>query len=175
VPGTLCTRSVLLYGTMLTIWIDADACPVAVRQVVFRAATRLDLPVKVVANGPMPVPASKRFESVRVGAGPNVADDYIVDHVAPGDVVVTADIPLAQAVVRRGALGIDIRGQLYSENTIGPRAAIRDLLHDLRQEGMRLGEPAPFGKKDVARFAATFDKVLTKRLRECRTGVAEEW
>lgn len=162
-------------GAELTVWIDADACPVAVREVVYRAARRLELPVKVVANGPMPVPATKLVESIRVPAGADVADAYIVDHVTPGDVVVTADIPLASAVVRRGCLGIDVRGQLYSENTVGPRAAVRDLLHDLRQDGMRLGGPAPFGKKDVARFAATFDRVLTRRLREVRTGEAEEW
>jgi len=158
-----------------TIWIDADACPVAVRQVIYRAAKRLDLLVKVVANGPMPVPATKRVESIRVPAGPDVADKYIAEHVAPGDIVVTADIPLASAVVRQGAVGIDVRGQLYTENNVGPRAGIRDLLHDLRQEGMRLGGPAPFGKKDIGRFASTFDKILTKRMREVRTGIVEEW
>ena len=159
----------------LTVWIDGDACPRDVRQVVFRAALRVGLAVRVVANGSISVPGSKLIQAVRVDAGPNVADDVIVQGVVAGDLVVTADIPLASRVVAKGALAIDIRGQFYSENSVGPRVALRDLLHDLRGEGMRLGGPAPFRRKDLATFASTFDRVLTKRLREIRTGVEEDW
>ena len=156
-----------------TIWIDADACPKSVRAIVFRAAFRLDLQVRVVANCHIPVPQTSRIKCIQVESGPDVADKYIIEAVNAGDIVITADIPLANEVVRAGALAIDIRGQLYSDDNIGQRSAIRDLLHDLREEGMRLGGPRPFGQKDKQRFAATFDRTITKRLAEIANDTAD--
>ena len=132
----------------------------------------MDLQVRIVANCHIPAPATSRIKCIRVEAGPDVADKYIIDAVSAGDIVITADIPLANEVVRAGALAIDIRGQLYSDDNIGQRSAIRDLLHDLREEGMRLGGPKPFGQKDKQRFAATFDRTVTKRIRELENETA---
>lgn len=149
-----------------TVWIDADACPKPVRQIVFRAAARLGLTVRVVANTPVPVPSSPLVHLVLVPPGADVADAEIVASLAPGDLVVTADIPLANAVVKAGALAIDVRGTLYSDDNVGERCAVRDLLHDLRESGMRLDGPAPYGPRDVQRFADTFDRVVTRLIRE---------
>jgi len=149
-----------------TLWIDADACPKAVRSIIFKAASRLSFVVKVVANCSIPVPPLPLVERIIVDKGPDVADNYIVDALNPGDIVITADIPLAKNVVKKGGLAIDIRGTLYSDNNIGERCAVRDLLHDLREDGMRLGGPAPFGQKDRQQFANTFDRTITKRLSE---------
>lgn len=148
------------------LWIDCDACPKGIREIVFKAAKRLGFFVKVVANCSIPTPPLETIEKVIVEKGADVADNYIVEKMSPGDIVVTADIPLALDVVKKGGLAIDIRGTLYSDDNIGERAATRDLLHDLREEGMRLGGPRPFGPKDRQKFANTFDKTINKRLRE---------
>ena len=152
-------------GRRPTIWIDGDACPKAVRDIVFRASARLDLPVRIVTNQAFPAPRSSRIQVIRVEAGPDVADRHIVEAVEAGDVVVTADIPLASEAVRKGATAIDIRGTLYSEETIGARAGLRDFFHELRETGLILGGPKAFGPKDKNRFANTLDKILTRACR----------
>ena len=150
----------------MMIWIDADACPRPVKDTVFRASERLEIAVRLVANAPMPTPSSPFVDAVLVEGGPDVADDYIAAHVQPGDLVVTADVPLAGDVVARGAVAIDPRGTIYSEDTIGERLPMRDLLMELRDSGLIQGGPPPFRPIDKRRFAEAFDRLLTRTLRE---------
>jgi uncharacterized protein YaiI (UPF0178 family) len=149
----------------MIIWIDADACPRRIKQIVFRASERLRVPVRLVANTEMPAPDSPLVTVTLVPEGFDVADNYIVENLAPDDLVITADIPLAAEVVRKGALAIDPRGTLYSEDNIGERLPIRNLLQDLRSSGLIQGGPAPFRPADTRHFAATLDRLLTQRLK----------
>lgn len=148
------------------LWIDADACPRPIKEIVYRASGRLGLRVTLVANGPLPIPESALINAVQVEKGFDVADAHIAQSLAPGDIVVTADIPLAAEVVARGAVAIDPRGDLYTAETIGHRLPYRNLMMDLRDQGVILGGgPAPFGATDRQRFASAFDTLLTRRLR----------
>ena len=153
-----------------TIWIDADGCPGEVREVVFRASARLELPVRLVANSALPVPASPLISSVVVSHGLDGADSYIAEAVSTGDVVVTSDVPLAARVVERGAVAIDHRGELYDESNVGERLSVRNFLQGLRSGGVVVGGPAAFTAADKKRFAATLDRLLTRRLRESSPG-----
>jgi hypothetical protein len=150
----------------MKIWVDADGCPKAVKEIVFRASERLSVPVRLVANTPLPMPDSPLVSLVLVPPGLNVADAHIADAVAAEDIVVTADVPLAALVVRKGAVAIDPRGRPYTEETIGGQLASRDLLHSLRsREVIRGSGPPALGPKDVQRFASALDKWLTKKLK----------
>lgn len=151
----------------LKIWVDADAAPRDVKDIVARAALRLELATFFVANQRLYTPANNRFvESVRVPGGPDVADDHIAEHAAPGDVAVTADIPLAARLVEKGVLTIDPRGQQYTPENIGERLSIRDFMDGLRSAGVETGGPKAYGAKDKQAFAGTLDRLLTRRLRE---------
>lgn len=142
----------------MRIYVDADALPGDARRILFRAAERVGVEVCLVANKPLRVPEG--ITSVVVGEGFDVADDWIVEHVQPGDLVVTADVPLAGRVVDRGACALDPRGHLYTDKE---RLATRDLLEDLRNAGLlQGGGPAPFGKKDAQKFANGLDKWLAR-------------
>ena len=152
----------------MRLWIDADACPQAIREIVFRASRRLELPVVFVANRAVAPHRSALISSVQVGKGLDVADAHIAQQVAPGDVVVTADIPLAAKVVAKGAVAIDPRGDVLTEENIGERLALRDLLQGLRSGGMVTGGPAPFSNSDRQRFANALDRLLTAALRQPR-------
>jgi uncharacterized protein len=110
------------------IWIDADGCPRDAKEQVYRASARLSIPVRVVANRPIAVPPTPLITFVQVRAGSDVADGYIAQHVAAGDLVVTADIPLAAQVVARGAVALDPRGETHTADTIGERLAMRNLM-----------------------------------------------
>jgi hypothetical protein len=150
----------------MKIWVDADACPKAVKEIVFRASERTQTEVALVANGAMQLPKSPLVSLVLVPHGLNVADAHIAEQVDPSDIVVTADIPLASLVVKKGAVAIDPRGRPYTEETIGRQLATRDLLHDLRsREVIRGGGPAAFSPKDLQRFASALDKWLTKKMK----------
>ncbi len=149
----------------MQIWIDADACPRVIKEIVFRASERLDVPVCLVANTSLAKHHSRLITSVVVDGGFDVADDYIVEHAAPGDLVITADIPLAARVVARGAVGLDPRGELYTEENVGERLSMRDLMTELRGAGMVQGGPAQFGATDRQRFASSLDRLLTRMLR----------
>jgi hypothetical protein len=154
---------------MLKLWIDADACPRAVKEIAFRASNRLGLEVVLVANGPQPHPDSPLIIAVQVEKGFDVADAHIVRHVAPGDIVITADVPLAAEVVAQGAVAIDPRGDLYTADTIGERLPYRNLMMDLRDQGIvNGGGPPPFSPADRNRFASAFDALLTRRLAQFR-------
>ncbi|MEI8165577.1 MAG: YaiI/YqxD family protein [Chloroflexales bacterium] len=147
----------------MLIWIDADACPRPVKDLVFRASARWQLAVCLVANRPLTVPPSPLISVVHVAAGSDVADAYIAQHVGAGDLVVTADIPLAALVVARGATALDPRGAVHTADTIGERLAVRDLLEELRWAGVVTGGPAAYGAADRQQFAQALDRLLTQR------------
>lgn len=149
------------------IWVDADACPKVVKEILYRAADRTGVLVTLVANQPLQVPRSPHIRSARVGAGFDVADAYIVQQVAADDLVITADIPLAAEVVARGALALDPRGELYTEENIRQRLNLRDFMDSLRSSGVDTGGSAPFSQADRQAFANQLDRLLT---RLCRSG-----
>ncbi|HEX8433032.1 MAG TPA: YaiI/YqxD family protein [Longimicrobium sp.] len=150
----------------MKLWIDADAAPRDVKEIVFRAAQRLELATVLVANQRIPTPPGNSFVSaVRVEGGPDVADLHIADHAEPGDAAVTADIPLAAALVAKGVAVIDPRGEEYTAETVGERLAVRDFMDGLRGAGVETGGARPYGAKDKQAFAAALDRVLTRALR----------
>ena len=149
----------------MKIWIDADACPGVIKELVFRASERRGIPVCLVANRPLSVPPSPRITAVCVAREFNEADTYIVQNVAPHDLVITADLPLAAAVVQKGAIALNPRGDLYTEENVGSRLAVRNLMQDLRAGGLVQGGPAPLRETDRRKFAAAFNTVLTKHAR----------
>ena len=147
----------------MQIWVDADACPHAIKEILFRAAERAQVLTTLVANTLLRTPDSPFIKSVRVPKGFDVADHRIVLEMQPGDLVITADIPLAAEVVVRGAHALDPRGELYSEDNVHERLAMRNLMQDLRSTGDLIGGPAPFGASDRQRFANSLDRLLTRR------------
>ena len=149
---------------MSEVFIDADACPV--KKEVYKVAERHN--VKVVANAPMSVPTVPWIELVVVSDGFDAADDWIAEHVAPGDVVVTDDIPLASRCIPTGARVVNARGREFTEAAIGDAMATREMLSQLREHGLVSGGPAPFGTKDRSRFLDKFDTVLRAALRRAR-------
>jgi uncharacterized protein YaiI (UPF0178 family) len=151
-------------GTAMKIYVDADGFPRAARDILVRAALRLNVPVVFVANKPVLHEESALFSSLLVPEGPDIADDRIVAEAAPGDLVVTADIPLADRVVAKGAFAINPRGRLYTAENIKDRLALRDLLSGLRDGGLMTGGPAAYGRKDRQAFAAQLDRFLVKAL-----------
>ncbi len=151
----------------MTIWIDADAAPREVKEIVFRAALRLELPTILVANARLPLPANNPFvTAVRVGGGPDVADDYIAAEANPGDLAVTADIPLAAKLVDSGVIALDPRGDLYTEANVRERLSIRDFMQGLRDTGVETGGPKAYGNREKQAFANALDRTLTRLLRE---------
>ncbi len=146
----------------MQIIMDADACPKAIRQIVYRAAEKARIPLTLVANTHIRTPPSPLFRSVTVTNDIDEADDRIVDMVCPGDLVITADIPLADRVIKKGARALDPRGELYTEDTIGSRLAIRDLLDELRSMGEQAGGPAPLSTRDRESFANALQMVIAE-------------
>lgn len=144
----------------MRIWVDADACPAAIKEILYRAAERTRVEVTLVANRPLHTPRSPYIRSIRVPGGFDVADRRIVERVEPGDLVVTADIPLAAEVVDCGALALDPRGELYTEENVAGRLAVRNLMDELRSGGMETGGPAAFGAKERQAFANQLDRLL---------------
>jgi len=149
----------------MKLWIDADACPRVIKEIIFRASSRLNLPVCLVANKSLAKHETALIQSIVVEDGFDVADDYIAEHCAPEDLVITADIPLAARVVSKGALAIDPRGELYSEENIGERLSMRDLMMELRSGGIIQGGPAQFSMTDRQRFASSLDRILTQLIK----------
>ncbi len=144
----------------MQIWVDADACPGEIKKLLFRAAQRTEIKVTLVANQPMRTPGSEFVDSVLVPAGMDVADRRIVELVQSGDLVITADIPLAAAVVDKGAQALDPRGELYTHENVGERLAVRNLMDELRGGGQITGGPANFNAKDRQAFANQLDRYL---------------
>jgi len=150
----------------MKIWIDADAAPRDVKEVVFRAAQRLGVETVLVANQRIAIPANAETVSmVTVREGADVADRYIVMHSEPGDLVITADIPLAALLVDKKVDVIDPRGEAYDRTNIASRLSMRDFMDDLRGAGMVTGGSRPYGDRDKKAFANTFDRLLTRLLK----------
>jgi uncharacterized protein len=148
------------------LWIDADAAPRDVKEIAFRAARRLEMETVLVANQRLtPPPGNSFVTAVRVEGGPDVADRYIAEHAAPGDVAVTADIPLAAALVEKRVAVIDPRGDEYSAENVGERLAVRDFMDGLRGSGVETGGARPWGPREKQAFAAALDRVLTRARR----------
>jgi hypothetical protein len=150
----------------MKIWIDADACPRVIKEILFRASERLRIPVCLVANKKLATPRHSLVESIVVRNGLDIADDYIADHASQTDLVITADIPLADRIVSGGGVALDPRGELYTKDNIGERLSLRDLMTELRDGGLVQGGPAQFGPADRQRFASSLDRLLTRMVRE---------
>lgn len=149
----------------MKIWIDADAAPNDVKDIVFRASDRLELETALVANQRLSTPANNPLvESVVVAGGPDVADQHIVDHAEEGDLAITADIPLAAALVEKGVLVLDPRGERYTEANVRERLSIRDFMDSLRSTGVDTGGPKPYGTRDKQNFANALDRLLTEHV-----------
>lgn len=146
----------------MKIWVDADACPRVIKEIIFRASERLQVEVCLVANKALTKHHSDFVTSVVVPEGFDLADDYIADHATPRDMVITADIPLAARIVEIGGVALDPRGELYTEENVGERLSVRDLMQELRGGGLLQGGPGQFGLVDRQRFASSFDRTLTR-------------
>jgi uncharacterized protein YaiI (UPF0178 family) len=153
----------------MKIWIDADAAPRDVKEIVFRAARRLEIEAVLVANQWISTPINNPWiRAVRVAGGPDVADHHIAEHAEAGDVAVTADVPLAARLVEKQVIVIDVRGQEYSEENVGERLAVRDFMDGLRGAGIETSGPRPYNPKDKATFAAALDRALTRAAKAAR-------
>ena len=145
----------------MRIWVDADAAPRDVKEIVFRAAKRLKIPTVLVANQRLPVPLDNPYISaVWVQGGPDVADRHIAEHAEGGDVAITADIPLAAILVEKRLIVIDPRGEQYDEENVRERLSIRDFMDSVRGSGVQTGGAPPFGQREKQAFAASLDRVL---------------
>jgi uncharacterized protein YaiI (UPF0178 family) len=142
------------------IWVDADACPKAIKEILYRAAERVRVALVLVANQPLQVPGSRYIRTVQVGAGFDIADNYIVQQVHPGHLVITADIPLAAEVITKGCLALSPRGDLYTEENIRQRLNMRDFMDALRGSGIQTGGPPPLSQADRQAFANQLDRLL---------------
>jgi len=150
----------------MEIWVDADACPKVIREILFRAATRTGVMLTLVANQSMQTPPARHIRSLRVSPGFDVADNEIVRRVAAGDLVITADIPLAAEVIAKGAQALNPRGELYTRENIGARLNMRDFMDNLRGSGINTGGPPPLNQTDRQAFANHLDRLLANRVRQ---------
>ena len=152
----------------MKLWIDADATPRDVKEICFRASERLQLTTVLVANQRIELPAGYgHVSAVRVDGGPDVADLYIAEHAEPGDLAITADIPLAALLVPKEVVVIDPRGDEYTAESIGERLSVRNFMSDLRSTGVQTGGPASYGQREKQEFANALDRALT-RVRRAR-------
>lgn len=147
----------------MKIWVDADACPSAIKDILFRAAERAQVHVTLVANQIVRVPPSAFLHFVQVAAGFNAADARIVELAEANDLVITADIPLAAAVVAKGAYALNPRGERYTAENVRERLSIRDFMEELRGGGVKTGGPAALNARDRQTFANQLDSILAKR------------
>jgi len=146
----------------MQIWVDADACPKVIKEILFRAADRVAVQVTLVANQAIPVPPSPHIRSIQVASGFDVADNYIVQQVSKGDLVITADIPLASEVIDNGGLALNPRGELYTVENIRQRLNMRDFMETMRASGIDTGGPPAFSQADRMAFANQLDRLLAK-------------
>jgi uncharacterized protein YaiI (UPF0178 family) len=147
----------------MKIWVDADACPVVIRDILFRAAGRTGVELTLVANQAMATPSSPNINSVQVSRGFDVADDEIVRRLNAGDLVITSDIPLAAEVIEKGGHALSPRGEMHTTENIGARLNMRDFLDTMRSSGVEMsGGPAAFSQRDKQAFANELDRFLTK-------------
>ena len=146
----------------MQIWVDADACPGVIKDILYRAAERLKIPTTLVANQMLRTPPSPWIRALQVPGGFDVADNEIVARAAAGDLVITADIPLAAAALEKGAHVLDPRGERYTPDNIRERLSLRSFMEDMRASGVETGGPAPFGHADRQAFANQLDRLLTQ-------------
>ena len=146
----------------MQIWVDADACPNVIKEILFRAAERLQIHLIMVANTTLRTPPSPYVSSIRVGAGFDVADNAIVKEMASGDLVITADIPLASEVIGKGGHALNPRGEFYSKENIEERLTMRNFMDEMRDAGVNTGGPAPLNQKDKQAFANQLDRFLAR-------------
>jgi len=146
----------------MQIWVDADACPRAIKEILFRAAQRKCIRLTLVANQPLRSPASSYIDSLVVAAGIDVADEKIVEMLSPGDLVVTADIPLAAAALKKQGHALNPRGELYTQDNIQERLAVRNMLDELRGCGVETGGPPALNASDRQAFANQLDRFLAR-------------
>jgi uncharacterized protein YaiI (UPF0178 family) len=151
------------------IWVDADACPNVIKEILYRAAQREKVLLTLVANQPLRTPPSPLINTIQVAAGFDVADNRIVQQVAPGDLVITADIPLAAAVIERQATAINPRGEHYTQDNIRQRLAMRNFMEEMRSIGEVTGGPPPITQSDRQAFANILDRLLAKQRRVSST------
>ncbi|GJM04387.1 MAG: UPF0178 protein [marine bacterium B5-7] len=149
----------------MNIWVDADACPVVIKDILFKAADRVGVLLTLVANQSMQIPVSPNIKFVLVASGFDVADNEIVKRLDVGDLVITADIPLAAEVIEKGGLALNPRGELYTTDNIKSRLSMRDFMDTLRSSGVQTGGPPALSKSDRQTFANNLDKLLTKHLK----------
>ncbi len=149
----------------MKIWVDADACPVVVKDILFRAAKRTKVMLLLVANQPLKVPFCDNIKSIRVASGFDVADNEIVKRLEAGDLVITSDIPLAAEVIEKGGHALNPRGELYSASTIKSILNMRDFMDTLRSSGVQTGGPPPLSQSDRQAFANHLDRFLAKNLK----------
>lgn len=151
--------------TPFRIWVDADACPGAIKEILFRTAKRLEIPLTLVANGGMQYPKNKFIRLQIVAHGADVADHWIVENMAAGDLVITGDIPLASRIVEKEGIAIGTRGEIFDDASVHDRLATRNLMEQFRSAGVETGGPRPLAQKDVQTFANSLDRWLARRLR----------
>lgn len=149
----------------MRIWVDADACPVVIKEILYRAAERTRLQLTLVANQPLQIPKSRYINAVRVAAGFDVADNEIVKRLVAGDLVITADIPLAAEAIEKGGQALSPRGELYTANNIRARLNMRDFMDTLRASGVDTGGPPALSQADRKSFADNLDKLLRMHVR----------
>ena len=150
----------------MQIWVDADACPVVIKEILYRVADRLELSVTLVANQGLRVPPSRFIRTVQVPSGADVADQEIVRLLNPGDLVVTGDIPLASDVLKKGGYPLNPRGEFYTEDNIAQQLTMRAFMEELRSGGVDTGGPAAFNQSDRQSFANSLDRHLSKHHRK---------
>ncbi|RSE99806.1 YaiI/YqxD family protein [Achromobacter aegrifaciens] len=152
------------------IWVDADACPAVIKDILFRAAQRWQLPLTLVANQMLYTPPSPLIRAVQVPRGFDVADAHIAERASEGDLVITGDIPLAAQVLEKGAMALNPRGERYTPDTIRERLALRDMMEELRASGVDTGGPAAFSQADRKAFANQLDTLLARTARKTQQG-----
>jgi uncharacterized protein YaiI (UPF0178 family) len=162
----ICGGSWFDCGHAMKIWVDADACPGVIKEILFRVADRLEIEVTLVANKLLRVPPSRFIKAIQVPAGFDVADNEIVRLTETGDLVVTADIPLASDVLKKSAYALNPRGEFYTNDNIQQFLSMRSFMDELRSSGVDTGGPAPFSQADRQTFANQLDRHLTRHRRQ---------
>jgi len=150
----------------MRIWIDADACPKVIKEILYRVAERTRIPLTLVANMKLQHPKSAHIDSVHVAAGADVADAYIVDNAEPGDLAITADIPLAAGMIEKGGFALNPRGELYTRDNVRRALSVRNMMDEMRGNGVITGGPPAFNHGDRQAFANQLDRFITKHLKE---------
>ena len=149
----------------MQIWVDADACPVVIREILFRAAERTGVTMTLVANKPVRLPVAQNLRFVQVPAGFDAADKRIVELMVPGDLVITADVPLAAAAIEKGGVALNPRGELYTSENVRERLSVRNFLDELRGSGVHTGGPAALSQRERQMFANQLDRLLARQVK----------